>query len=311
MWPTHQPLTNAIVARNRRIGVGIIDFTGWVHDQGLSRVIKYLRKGYKVVSKINKILSAQAGVPESIKKTTIKPGGTVPKLAGRTPGCGYPTFDYTLRRMRVGADAPVVPIFKNANVPFVVDDFDKNTLIFEFPMFQGPSKAAVKVSLWEQALNLATLQREWSDNAVSNTLYFKPKWKLIEVFNDTQRLINYGLSPEQLINGKFKSGERKFVAQFNTSGEIQSIQHFVYDPNHEEDVIESVLAHIAPLIKSCSLLPHSEKGVYRNMPEEGITKEEYLRRRSELLPFDWTAYANGDGIDEKFCEGPSCEVPIK
>jgi len=29
------------------------------------------------------------------------------------------------------------------------------------------------VSIWEQAMNLVLLQREWADNSVSNTLYFK------------------------------------------------------------------------------------------------------------------------------------------
>lgn len=51
----------------------------------------------------------------------------------------------------------------------------ESTWIFEFPILQGPAEPATEVSLWEQAMNLVLMQREWADNAVSNTLYFNPK----------------------------------------------------------------------------------------------------------------------------------------
>lgn len=74
LLPTHQDSTNAVVTRNRRIGVGIIDYTGWVAKEGQHKVIRYLRKGYDIVATTNRSCNAEAGVPEAIKKTTIKPG---------------------------------------------------------------------------------------------------------------------------------------------------------------------------------------------------------------------------------------------
>ncbi len=64
LLPTHQPSTNRIVAQNRRIGVSIIDFTGWVKEAGLNKVTKWMRKGYEKVTEVNQILNGEAGVPE-------------------------------------------------------------------------------------------------------------------------------------------------------------------------------------------------------------------------------------------------------
>jgi ribonucleoside-diphosphate reductase alpha chain len=72
LLPTHREETNRVVARNRRIGIGIIDWTGWVYDVGLNKVTSYMRKGYEKVTKINQEANAEAGVPEAIRKTTIK-----------------------------------------------------------------------------------------------------------------------------------------------------------------------------------------------------------------------------------------------
>ncbi len=46
LLPTHQSSTNKVVTRNRRIGVGLVDYTGWVHEIGVSQVTAALREGY-------------------------------------------------------------------------------------------------------------------------------------------------------------------------------------------------------------------------------------------------------------------------
>ena len=80
---------------------------------------------------------------------------------------------------------------------------------------------------------------------------------------------------------------------------------------HEEDDIEAVLSHIAPLTKSVALLPASPLGTHPQMPEEGISEEEYNRRVAEIKPIDWSSYRDYeyDGQDEKYCQGDRCEIP--
>lgn len=316
LLPTHWACTNKVVARNRRIGVGIIDYTGWIAADGLFKVTKALRRGYKVVTACNQWANGEAGIPEAIRKTTIKPGGTVPKLVGRTSGAGYPTFDYIFRRMRVAANSPVVSIFKDANIPVEECIFDPvkedgtGTLIFGFPIKSVGAKSAENVTLWQQANNLVTLQREWADNSVSNTLYFKPKWVLkrtCTTIKDLEKYIQSMDAPWKIVD-LFDAGGGELPGLWKLELDNGLIKLFAFNPNHEEDDIEPVLASILPLIKACSLLPHTPNGVYKQTPEEGITKEDYVRLRSTIQPIDWSAFSGSDGEDEKFCQGAACEI---
>ncbi len=73
LLPTHQPSTNRVVARNRRIGVGIVDYTGWKHENGVHKVTRYMRTGYKAIRKTAKWSNQEAGIPLPIRHTTMKP----------------------------------------------------------------------------------------------------------------------------------------------------------------------------------------------------------------------------------------------
>ncbi len=301
LLPTHSPLTNRVVTRNRRIGVSIIDFTGWKHDIGLAAVISNLRAGYSTIRRTNRELAQEAGVPESIRVTTMKPGGTVPKIAGRTAGASHPTFKYTLRRIRIQKDTVLERLLHKAGIPNEPDVVSKNTQVFEYPIIQGPARPATEVSIWEQAMNVVLLQREWADNMVSNTLYFKPKWrkvsKVLSNIGGTVRTEN-----GSLIN---INGLSHLKLEDDTWGETWLCQ---YDPQHEEDELEAVLSAIGPYVKSVSLLPHSEVGIAPQMPEEGITKAEYEKRINSIKPIDWSNYKGSDGEDEKYCQGDKCTI---
>lgn len=311
LLPTHDASTNSVMLRNRRIGVSIVDWTNWMHNSSLNQVIKAMNDGYKKIRKVNRWLSGEAGVPEAIKVTTIKPGGTVPKLAGRVSGISYPTFDYTLRRITVAADAKIAPLLDKAGVPFTVSRYDSNTRFYQFPIFQKGIPAE-RVSLWEQALNLITVQRHWADNAVSNTLYFKPQWQLTKVTSDKTEfydVVRQYIFEDDVVHEFLKD---RYLETEGLKLEIvddwgyDELKISTYNPDHEEHILERVMAHIAPHIKSASFLPHSGKGAYENMPEEGITKQEYCERRDAIGSIDWTMLSGSDGVNEKYCTGDIC-----
>lgn len=324
LLPTHRHETNRVIARNRRITVGIIDFASWKHTIGVNKVTKWLRRGYDVVTATNKGANAEAGVPEAIRKTTIKPGGTTPKIAGKIGGIGHPTFKYTLRRTRVAKNSSIHPLLVEAGIPYEPCVNDQYTDIFAWPILQGPAPPAEEISLWEQAMNLVLVQREWADNAVSNTLYFKPKWVLINILTNEAELIDFlsehSKDSDQLIETivKMQNGELAFenekyrfdITEDEDSGEIVKVKIFRFNKNHEEDHIEPVLSAIAPLTKTVSLLPHSAKGVYKQMPEEGISEEEYSALKAALTRIDWSKLSNHDGEAEFYCQGDACERPI-
>lgn len=252
--PTHSTNTNKVVARNRRIGIGIVDFTGWKHTEETHNVIKYLRTGYKRIRKTNKKIANDIGIPESIRVTTVKPGGTVPKVAGRTSGCSSPTFKYAIVRFNVNRDSPIWKVLMDAEIPYEVSAYTPEVSdVFEFPIEFGPAPPATETSVWEQAMNVCLLQREWSDNAVSNTLY--------------------------------------------------------YNPDTEFEQLETVLSSIAPVTKSISLLPHTPIGAFKQMPQEGITQEEYERRLKLIKPINWFNYRSD--IDARiYCDSDSCEIKV-
>lgn len=256
--------------------------------------------------------------------------GTIPKLAGKTSGIGYPTFHETCMNVRVASNSPVLSITKKANIPVEPEIFDPtNTSVIKWPVMQGPAPPAEIVSLWQQAALLVMVQREWADNAVSNTLYFKPKWKLFKHYQDITDLPNLNRYIKSLKIGNFKKGDIDKLTRNNVVLEnakykavlfwekwpmrnCNNIQLKLYqfDPNHEEDVIEPVLAFIAPVIKSASLLPHMATGVYKQMPQQGISKEEYELGLSQIKPIDWSEFGGSDGDVEadKFCVGETCSI---
>ena len=175
LLPTHWECTNAIIARNRRIGVSISGGAQLYDMIGIAEMTRVLREAYKIVRRVNNELAMQAGVPASIRVTTVKPGGTVPLLAGVSSGMHFPHFKYAIRRIRVGIDSPIVKFLVDAGYPYEKDVRSDNTYVFEFFCDLGKTRAAEEVSIWEKVDIQQLFQREWSDNAVSVTHDFDPE----------------------------------------------------------------------------------------------------------------------------------------
>lgn len=180
LLPTHRPESNAIVAKNRRIGVSISGIAQWASscvpkgwgNMNYTKLTKYLRNAYRIVKEENKRLANKAGVPESIRVTTVKPSGSISLLAGVTPGVHYPVSRYAIRRMRIGVNSPLIEPLKNAGIPWEKDTYSDNTLVFEFVVDHGDVRPCEEVSPWEQFSLVAMIQRCFSDNSVSATIYF-------------------------------------------------------------------------------------------------------------------------------------------
>lgn len=182
LLPTHRPETNAVIAKNRRIGVSISGIAQWASNQSLvesewgemnyTKMTTYLREGYKIVLNENAKLAESAGVPASIRVTTVKPSGSISLLAGCTPGVHYPVSRYAIRRMRIGKDSPLVQSLIDAGIPNEDDTYSDNTLVFSFAIDHGNVRPCEEVSPWEQFSVVAMLQRCYADNCVSATVYF-------------------------------------------------------------------------------------------------------------------------------------------
>ena len=174
LLPSHWGCTNEIIARNRRIGVSITGGADLYDEIGFTEMTRILRSGYRIVREKNRELARQAGVPESIRVTTVKPSGTISQLAGVSSGMHFPPFRFSIRRMRSADNSEITNTLRNSGYSWEKDCCSDNTVVFSFPINQGKTRKASEVTIWEKLRILETFQREWADNAVSNTIDFDP-----------------------------------------------------------------------------------------------------------------------------------------
>lgn len=172
--PTHDETTNEIMNRNRRIGTSNSGVVQFLHTKGSKDVLEqWSEAGYGYIDNLDKKYSAWLDVPVSVRKTTIKPSGTISILAGVTPGVHYPVADTHIRRVRVQDISPLVQIARDAGYHIEPDQFSDNTMVIEFPVKGKGIPDERTVSIFDKADVATFMAKHWSDNAVSCTITFK------------------------------------------------------------------------------------------------------------------------------------------
>ncbi len=199
----HNKETEKIVHKNMRMGIGV---TGYL--QATEEQKSWLSNTYEELRKFDKSYSKQKGFPESIKLTTVKPSGTLSLLAGVTPGV-HPAFArYYIRRIRIASNSPLANLcrkygyFSEYQRNFDGSE-DRNTVVVSFPC-EVPDNAIVAKDLTaiQQLEFVKKLQEDWSDNAVSCTVYYKKeelddikKW-LKNNYNNSIKAVSFLLHSE-------------------------------------------------------------------------------------------------------------------
>ncbi|HDP33770.1 MAG TPA: hypothetical protein ENN29_01530, partial [Candidatus Hydrogenedentes bacterium] len=172
--PTHNERTNAIMLRNRRIGLSQSGIVESFARHGRREHFRWCDEGYKYICKLDRLYSQWLCVPESIKKTSIKPSGTVSLLPGVTPGIHYPHSQFYWRTIRLDKTSPLIEPIRNAGYRLEESVYGDNTLVAYFPVKEKFFLRSKKdVSVWEQVENVAQMQYYWADNQVSATITFK------------------------------------------------------------------------------------------------------------------------------------------
>jgi len=172
--PSHWKQVNDIVKKNMRLGGGI---TGIF--QALDK-ISWLSECYEDLRKYDVEWSAVNGWNKSIKLTTIKPSGTLSLLAGVTPGIHPALYRVYIRRVRMSANDPLVEQcrvngYRVEYVRHFDGSTDYTTVIVEFPCkTPNGTKIARELTPVEHLEYVKLMQTEWSDNAVSCTVYYAP-----------------------------------------------------------------------------------------------------------------------------------------
>ncbi len=191
------------INKNRRIGVSMSGIQDWLlndlghrvvigfkdaEDPATGEKIKkaiYDPKGIKVVDQLYQAVvgadrkySQELHCNPSIKHTTVKPSGTVAKLAGVSEGMHFHYSGYLIQRIRFQESDPLLPALRACGYHTEPDIYTEHTIVVDFPIkaANADSKnfaSAGTVSIAEQFATQAFLQTYWSDNAVSCTVTFQ------------------------------------------------------------------------------------------------------------------------------------------
>jgi len=171
---THWPETNAMMLKNRRIGLSQSGIVQAFNKHGRRTMLGWCDKAYDHVQQLDKEYSDWLCVPKSIRTTSIKPSGTVSLLNGSTPGIHFPEDEYYIRRIRFSNDSKLLDGIREAGYVVEKDEYSPNTVCVEFPVHEPYfQKGKRDVSMWEQLEIAAQYQYYWADNAVSVTVTFK------------------------------------------------------------------------------------------------------------------------------------------
>jgi ribonucleoside-triphosphate reductase (thioredoxin) len=172
--PSHHPETEAVVHKNMRMGIGLTGILQASKEQN-----SWLSEGYEYLRDFDQRYSVMNGLNESIKLTTVKPSGTLSLLPGVTPGIHPAYAQYMYRRIRIAANHPLIEVCKRHGYPVEYSrafdgSEDYNTVIVTFPFsYPEGTKLAKDMTAIDQLEEIKRLQRLWSDNSVSCTIYYR------------------------------------------------------------------------------------------------------------------------------------------
>jgi len=171
--PTHNPRTNAVTLRNRRIGCSQSGIVQALEKFGRHEYLLGCDRGYDYVQRLDVQYSDWLCIPKSIKTTSVKPSGTVSLLCGATPGIHYPHSEYYIRNVRIDDTNPLLEAAKKTGHLAEPCKYAPSTWVVSFPVKEENFRLSKDdISIWQQFANAADLQAYWADNQVSITVTF-------------------------------------------------------------------------------------------------------------------------------------------
>lgn len=279
LYPTHSEKTNEIVARNRRIGVSLSGIAEWIEQRRTNQCIRWMRDAYAEVKTYNAHLASEAGVSPSIRLTTVKPSGTLSQMIGVPSGMHFPTFEYAIRRVIMDRNSPTFKVLEKYKYPYepLIKSVQTDSVNGCTPYDKYPSRYPETTNVESDTSVVVEFPINQSSARPATSV---PLWEQF-----------CGLA---MMQREWADNSVSCTIYFNKDKEHKQVNH--------------ALSQFAPLVKSVSLLPHSETGAYYQMPYEGISKEEFEKRVSKLTRVNWQDISGSDGEDQKYCTNDSCTI---
>jgi len=209
------PVSQKIMDRNRRIGIGLTGVQSalakmgipysqaWMRDE-FSEILLTLRRQVDLAAYE---YSRQLRIPAPVKVTTVAPTGTISKLAGVSEGI-HPIYSrYFIRRVRFSTLRPeevaMVDEYRKHGYKVEDDQYSNNTVVVEFPTKdilvdqvtrlgypEGIVESSDEITLGTMMRTQRIIQTVWADNAVSYTANINADEYSVEDLSET--LKKYG-----------------------------------------------------------------------------------------------------------------------
>lgn len=170
--PTHCEETNAVMLRNRRIGCSQSGIQDNIAKIGLRNHMLWCNTGYQYINRLDEIYSDWLCIPKSIKKTSVKPSGSISKLVGCREGIHHEKSEYILQAIRINDDSVLIEPLRHAGYRIETAVNEANTVVVYFPVHTPGQRPSETITMWEQLEVAALMQYYWADNQVSVTIDF-------------------------------------------------------------------------------------------------------------------------------------------
>jgi len=198
LLPNHSTLTDEQIKEKRRLGVSMSGIVQAFNKFGKRNMLDAMDEGYQQLQDLDGYYSKKWNIPESIRLTSVKPSGTVSRLADVTSGIHYPEAKYYTRNIRFNENSEVLDQLREANYPTEKALNSDNTTVVSFPMKKDNIRRGKKeVSMWEQLENAAQVAENWADNAVSITVTYDPETEAdhiedaLELYEDRLKTVSF------------------------------------------------------------------------------------------------------------------------
>ncbi len=298
--PTSSAKTNAVVARNHRIGVsqtGLWQF--YEQCESAEVYCEALRAAYAAIRTVaNDYVVMITGVVP-LRVTVVKPSGTLSPLGNAPPGIHPPIQSrYVIRRMRIARNKPLAAQLIERSVPNEVDVYDPTAYVFEFALDQGDMRSAAEVSMWELGPMAILTLRHYGDNAVSISL---PVDVNVDVPAQIAAFLKMYLGSTKSLSFMPRDSNKILPLR---NGALLSFPFFA---DHTKalmllEAIDWVDPEVAEAFRQKPRMPYAQS------PYESIDVEEFVRRSAVIgdLDFSGARYTEGDTELIVSCDGMQC-----
>lgn len=173
----HHAVCDEVIKRNMRVGIGI---TGCLSSPLFAP--EHLDRVYQAIREEDTKYSKELGVTKSIRRTVVKPSGTLGKVfdCNQEEGIHAALAPYITQRVQFSSNDPLIPLLKNTGhhiEPLKNFDgtVDSRTMVADFYVAAPEGAPTVETGwdTWKQLEAVKTAQKYWADQSVSVTVYYK------------------------------------------------------------------------------------------------------------------------------------------